>query len=277
MAASGARGIEAAMITGSTRVLFLIGHPVAQVRTPPRMNDHLEAAAADTVMVPADIAPDAVGSFFATARAMANCAGVSVTVPHKQAAFAASDTLTDRARRIGAVNILCRDDAGPLHGDMTDGLAFVGALRRGGHAIEGRNVVLVGAAGGAGAAIADALCEAGIAALAMVDIDPARIEVAAASLRRSYPTVDILTRWPAGFSVDLAVNASPLGMRPTDPLPLDLDRLDPGCVVADVVTTPEITPLLAEARRRGHPIRTGIEMADAQLEFQLRHLQLWRN
>lgn len=265
------------MITGSTRVLFLIGHPVAQVRTPPRINRHLEAGSADTVMVPADIAPHATDMFFATVRAMSNCAGVSVTVPHKQAALAACDSLTDRARRIGAVNILRRDDGGSLHGDMTDGLAFVEAFRRGGHAIEGRNVVLVGAAGGAGAAIADALCEAGIAALAMVDIDPARVEVAAASLRRSYPTVEVLTQWPAGFSVDLAVNASPIGMGPTDPLPLDLDRLDPGCVVADVVTKPEFTPLLAEARGRGHPIRTGIEMADAQLEFQLRHLQLWRN
>jgi shikimate dehydrogenase len=277
MAAPMAGGNEAAMITGSTRVLFLIGHPVAQVHTPPRINRHLEAAAADTVMVPADIAPHATDMFFATVRAMANCAGVSVTVPHKQAALGACDSLTDRARRIGAVNILRRDDAGRLHGDMTDGLAFVEALRRGDNLVEGKCVVLVGAAGGAGAAIADALCEAGIAALAMVDIDPSRVEAAAARLRRTYPAADIVTGWPAGFAVDLAVNASPVGMRPTDPPPLDVARLPPGCIVADVITKPEMTPLLAEAQRRGHPVRTGIDMADAQLEFQLRHLHLWRN
>lgn len=263
-------------ISGTTRLILLVGHPVDQVRSPPVINPYLAAIAADTVVVPVEVAPGAIGAFFAFARALENCAGVSVTVPHKQAAFRAVDERTDRAARIGAVNFIRRESDGGFVGDMTDGVAFVEALARHGHTPGGRRAVLAGAAGGAGAAIADALCAAGVATLALVDIDAGRTAERARILREAYPSVTVLEDWPDGLAPDLAVNASPMGMRREDPLPLDLDRLSPSCVVADVVTKPNLTPLLVEAARRRHPIQTGNDMVDAQLEPQMRHLGLWR-
>ncbi|HEY2188872.1 MAG TPA: shikimate dehydrogenase, partial [Caldimonas sp.] len=74
---------------------------------------------------------------------------------------------------------------------------------------------------------------------------------------------------PAGF--DLVVNATPLGMRPGDPLPFDVDRIAPSTFVGEVVMTSELTPLLRAASTRGCAIQLGtdmlFEMIPAYLEF----------
>jgi shikimate dehydrogenase len=186
------------------------------------------------------------------------------------------DDISDRARRSGSVNIVRRDADGRLIGDMTDGLAFVEALRRNDVPLAGASAVVVGAGGGAGAAIADSLCAAGLAEIALVDTDPARSQAVTDTLRAAYPDVAVSDAPVAGRRYDLAVNATPLGMRPGDPLPFDVAITADDGVVADVVTKPEMTALILAARRTGRRVQTGIQMADAQLEFQMRHLGLSR-
>jgi shikimate dehydrogenase len=137
---------------------------------------------------------------------------------------------------------------------MTDGVALVAALRAAGCAPTGRNALVVGV-GGAGSAVALALAEAG-ARVAVHDIDPARRDDVVARLaawRIAVGSAD-----PAGH--DLVVNATPLGMAPGDPLPVDAARITAGAVVADLVTKPAVTPLLAAARERGGQIVTGEDM-----------------
>jgi shikimate dehydrogenase len=136
---------------------------------------------------------------------------------------------------------------------------------------------VVGAAGGAGAAIVDALCAGGPAEIFLVDPATERLASLAKRLAAGFPDVEIICGAPTGARVDLAVNASPVGMRPDDALPIDLDRVAPGAPVCDVITKPAMTPLLVEAARRGHPVQTGNEMADVQIAFQMRHLGLWRD
>lgn len=262
-------------ITGTTRCYPILGQPIAQVRTVPAINAFFAAKGIDAVMFPMEIAPARIDAVLAELRDWSNCGGASVTVPHKQAAFRACDVASGRATRIGAVNIIRREPDGTLVGDMTDGLAFVAALSENGIAIAGRRIVLAGAAGGAGAAIADALCEGGPAALHLVDPAAGRLAALATRLSEDYPGVGIACGMAAGVSFDLAVNASPLGMDPGDPLPIDLDRLTPGAAVCDVITKPAMTPLLVEALRRGHKVQTGHAMADVQLPFQMWHLGLW--
>jgi shikimate dehydrogenase len=255
-------------ISGTTSCIPLIGHPVAQVRTPQPINRHFADRDIDAIMFPFDLAPSRVADFFNTVRGWENCRGVSVTYPHKQAAFAQVDAATERARRVGAVNTIRRESDGRLLGEMTDGLAFVAALRATGAAIEGCRFLLVGA-GGAGAAIAQAVAEANAATIVVNDIDRMRQQALIGSLRIHHPGVEVHDWLPAGLAVDIAANASTLGMGAGDAHPFDLDRLPSHAIVADAVTMPDVTPWIAQARERGHRVQTGIQMALAQLTVQL--------
>ncbi len=145
---------------------------------------------------------------------------------------------------------------------MTDGTAMMAALRRAGFKPADKRALVVGA-GGAGSAVALALIEAGIATLAISDTDPKRCRSLVERLAARAPAIaQAGTADPAGF--DLVVNATPAGMRPTDPLPVDAARLEPSAYVADLITLPVVTPLLETARRRGCRVVTGEDMFAVQ-------------
>lgn len=260
-------------VTGKTIVIPLIGHPVAQVRTPGPMNVWLAERGIDAVVVPMDIRPERVRSFFDLLKAMENCIGCSITMPHKQAGFVASDEVTERARRAKAVNTIRRTPTGRLVGDMTDGIAMVAALEENAIRVRGRDVLLIGA-GGAGTAIAFELADKGAASLTVLERDRMRRRALLAELTRLHPRLDVQDSCPAGRRFDIAINASPTGMDPRDPLPYPVDRLDGALIVADAVTKPPVTPWLEEAGRRGLKIQTGEQMALAQLPIQMRFLRM---
>lgn len=263
-------------ITGTTVCYPLVGHPVAQVSTPPTINGWFSQQSIDAVMFAVDTPPAAAEEFFRLLRTWQNCGGCSVTVPHKQSAFRVVDELTDRAHRSSSVNIIRRLDDGRLIGDMTDGLAMIEALRLNGVVVRGKSVMLVGGGGGAGAAIADALCDSGVGTLYLVERDEKRRDYIFAALGNAYPAVTIsLTAPDRAESVDIAINATALGMGHSDPLPFDPVVVRKDGIVADVVTKPAETALLMGAERIGRKTQTGKEMATAQLEFQMRHLALW--
>jgi shikimate dehydrogenase len=261
------------VVTGRTLVVPLIGHPVEQVKSPGPMNRWLDENDVDAVIVPMDIRPEKVAVFFEVLRAMENCVGCSITMPHKQAAFVASDEVTDRARRARAVNTIRRSPMGRLIGDMTDGLAFISALADKGVLVEGRNALIVGA-GGAGTAIAFELAASGAAQLVVTDIDRMRQRALISELLIFHPELVVHDRIPAGLRIDIAINASPAGMNEDDPLPCRLEELEGVTIVADAVTKPLETPWLKAAMRRGIRIQTGEEMAVAQLPIQLAYLRL---
>ena len=90
-------------------------------------------------------------------------------------------------------------------------------------------------------------------------------------LGQHYPTLAISmgSNDPTGY--DLVVNCTPLGMKPGDPLPVEVARLAPSTFVGEVVLKTEITPLLQAARERGCRFQVGtdmlFEMIPAYLEF----------
>ena len=262
-------------ISGTTRLIPILGHPVAQVKTPAAINAWCAQAGADAVMIPIDIPPDRIAPFFDVVRASETIIGLSITYPHKQAALAAVDAATARCHRIGAVNTIRRDPDGRLIGDMTDGLAMRSALERAGCAVAGKSVLLAGGGGGAGAAIADALCEAGVGQVLLAEQDSARRARILAVLRDRFSDVAI-SEDDGSADIDIGINASPLGMAPGDPLPFDPGRISRGGAVADAVTpdTPARLGLAAEAM--DFISVTGAMMADAQLPFQLAHWGLRR-
>lgn len=247
--------------TGNTRLFAVVGDPIGQVLSPPVITRLFAARGADAVLVPAHVSPADIGEIFDAMLKIRNVGGLLVTVPHKQAAFAACTTRTDRADFVGSVNVMVRTGEG-WRGDNTDGLGYLDGIEAEGFAVAGQRVLLVGC-GGAGSAIALEILERGAAELAIHDIDIPRRDTIIARLDRKFPgRVRAGGTDPSGF--DLIANATPLGMRAEDPLPVDVSRLGPEQFVACVVTKPEIPPLIAEARKRGCRTMTGAGMFAAQ-------------
>ncbi|HGK4738246.1 TPA: shikimate dehydrogenase, partial [Klebsiella quasipneumoniae subsp. quasipneumoniae] len=113
------------MVSGTTQVVAVIGHPIAQVKSPDNFNRYFAEQHMDSVMIPVDIAPDAVAAYLNALRGWQNMSGVLVTVPHKQRAAALVDELTPRARRLNAINVIRKLADGRLQGDMLDGVGFL--------------------------------------------------------------------------------------------------------------------------------------------------------
>lgn len=257
---------------GATTVFIMIGHPVAQVKSPLNFNRYFAKSRIDAVMVALDVSPKQVGAFFELVRNIPNFGGCCVTVPHKQAAYGCMDDVTTRARDLKAVNVV-RVEGDLLMGDMVDGLGFMLALHAHKLDISGKRVALFGV-GGAGTAIAHSLACAGAAEIRIQEPDVKRHHVVGQLLKSINPDIEISFEVSCLEDLHLVVNASPVGMAGDPNLPFPLDSLQPECLVADVVTDPAVTPLLAAAREKGCEIQLGAEMAHAQLGLMGRHMGL---
>lgn len=254
-------------LSGATRLYPILGDPIAQAKSPEGLTRAFGEAGHDAAVVPMRVPPDAIAAVLAALDRVGNVDGIVATVPHKFAAYRHAASASRRARLIGTANVLRRRPDGGWHADMLDGLSMVHAVLRAGGRLEGRTALLAGA-GGAGCAIGLALLEAGVAALAVHDTDAARRERLLALLREAYPgRVRAGDADPAGM--DVVVNATPSGMRDGDRPSVLFERLAPQMFVADVITAPEITPLLAAAQARGARIATGIGMFEAGVALML--------
>jgi shikimate dehydrogenase len=255
-------------LSGETRLYVIVGDPVGQTKSPAGLTAEFAARKVDAVCVPVHVRAEDFDAFVAAAKRVHNLDGIVVTIPHKFAALRHCDEVSERAGVLGSVNVLYRVTDGRWRGDMTDGVAMAAALEKAGCELEARRALLVGA-GGAGSAVALALLEAGVAMLAIAEVDAQRRDGLIARLAARYPgkvsagTMTASGADPAGF--DLVVNATPVGMAPDDPLPVDAARLDPAACVADLITRPAVTPLLEAARRHGCRVVTGADMFAVQV------------
>lgn len=246
---------------GATRLVPIVGDPIAQVKSPAGITAALQERGRNAYVVPIHVGSEDLAACFAGLSRARNIDGILATVPHKFAAFRFAASATPRARLLEAANVLRRNADGGWHADMLDGLAFVAALRHAGCAPAGQRALLVGA-GGAGAAIALALIDAGVATLAIHDADTARRDRLLDRLARyGAARLGIGTSDPTGCGI--IANATPAGMREDDPVPVRIDRLTPAMAVGDVITVPEVTPLLAAARALGCKTSTGVDMFNA--------------
>lgn len=270
-------------ITGRTRVFLVVGDPIAQVQAPQLFNGVFRRHGVDAVLVPARVAPQHLEGFVRHVTAATNIDGLWVTIPHKPAVATIVDRLDAAAAATGSVNAVRRDADGLLHGALFDGTGFVAALRRFGFEPRGRSALLAGC-GGSGAAIAQALCEAGVSRLGLHDLGDraallaSRLAVAAGTAvavdgtaasagdgaaasaggGMAAPVAGPASADPAGY--DLVINATPLGLRDGDPLPFDVARIDQGAVVVDILMKHAPTPLLQACRARGIAAHTGFQM-----------------
>ncbi|MCW5656091.1 MAG: shikimate dehydrogenase [Burkholderiaceae bacterium] len=251
-------------ITGTTRVFLILGDPVEQVRAPEVFNHVFRRHGIDAVLVPAQVAAADLPGFVRHVFKARNIDGLWLAIPHKAPMVDLLDEC-DRAGRIaGAVNAVRRGPDGRIEGALFDGAGFVKALDHLGIAARGRNALVVGVGGG-GVAVAAALAERGVRRLDLFDTAPGRAAAVAQRLRVEFGT-DARARDdadPVGF--DLVVNASPRGLKPDDPPPVDAARLHAGAAVVDIVMKNQPTALLRACHARGITAFPGFEMLVQQV------------
>ncbi|MET9673054.1 shikimate dehydrogenase [Streptomyces sp. NPDC006482] len=248
-------------ITGTTRLFAVLGDPVAQVQAPTMLNPLFARLGTDAVLVPVHATPERLADVVRGLQRIENLDGLLVTVPHKAALLSFADEIAPAAELSGSTNALRRIDGGRWEAANFDGEGFVRGLRAAGHDPAGRHVCLAGA-GGAGCSIAVALLAAG-AELTVWDRDAERVRTLVDRLGARWP--GRVTGTTAPVAADIAVNATPMGLRPDDPLPFDPAGLRAGTVVADIVMKPRRTALLKAAEERGLPVHYGAPMLAEQL------------
>ncbi len=248
-------------IDGETKIFPIIGHPIGQVKSPASLSGIMAERNFNGMVLPVHILPEDLAPWLAQAKAMRNCGGIVVTVPHKAPCLQVCARVSARARASGAVNIMIRDGEDWV-GDATDGHGYLDGIAAEGFDVAGKPALLVGT-GGAGSAIAYEILARGASELALHDIDTARRDSLIARLDAAFPgKVRIGSTDPRGFA--LVANATPLGMREGDPLPVQTDLLTADQFVADVVTRPAVPPLIAAARAKGCGTMPGSGMFNAQ-------------
>ncbi len=254
-------------LSGATRLYFIVGDPIAQVKSPGGMTAAFGKREVDAIVVPAQVAIEDLAEWLAVVDRMKNLDGIIVTVPHKFDCFKFCQSGSGRAEFITATSIMRRRPQGGWHADQFDGEGFVLAMKQKGVDPTGKRALQAGA-GGAGSAIAYAMLEAGVAELALHDENAERRDNLIARLNKlGRGRVVAGSTDPTGF--DLVCNATPAGMRAGDPLPFDASKLIPSQYVGCVITVPVITPLIAAARALGCVTGNGSEMYDA-----LQHLMV---
>jgi len=246
-------------IDGNTRLYAILGDPISAVRSPEVFNATFAALSMNAVFIPVHVAAEDLACAWAGLTRIRNMAGLVVTMPHKARVAALLDEVGLAGQVTGAINAARRDADGRWCGDMFDGVGFVDGLVAQGHRVAGWSVRLHGL-GGAGTAIALALAESGVGRLALHDLDADRSDRLSRRLAAHFPHLHVSAGPARDDNFDAVVNATPLGMSASDPLPFDPAGLPPATLVIDAVTKPEMTPLLLRAAETGHRVHTGKHM-----------------
>ncbi|MDE0688991.1 MAG: shikimate dehydrogenase [Candidatus Poribacteria bacterium] len=253
-------------LTGHTRIVGVIGDPVAHSRSPQMHNAAFAKAGLDYVYVPFHVRPDDLAAAIAGFKAI-NVVGINVTLPHKQAVIPFLTSISREAELIGAVNTLTFVD-GNIHGDNTDAPGVLQALDEDGNTSGtpvGEKVVVLGA-GGAARAVVVALALRGVAAITIAN----RTVEKAVSLATEMDQKTGVSMQGMGLTDErlplsvreskLLVNTATISMDVTHPLLISGDWLQPNTIVYDIVYTPPVTPLMQAATERGCQTLGGIGM-----------------
>jgi shikimate dehydrogenase len=251
---------------GTTRLYAVLGDPVAQVMAPVFMNQVFLEHQEDAIMVPVHVRPAQLMAVVEGLKRIANLDGMLITVPHKFAVRPLVDHISRAVELAGSANALRREADGRWSAENFDGQGFVAGLRKAGHEPAGKRVVLVGT-GGAGAAIAAALVACNVTELSLIDARAEKAMQLANSLNVTYPGVVQAGTVGEWHRFDIAINATPVGLRVDDPLPFEVNGLSPQAVVADIIMKPHETRLLQASAARGLRVHHGIHMLTPQIEM----------
>lgn len=266
-------------IDGRTRLAGLIGWPVEHTLSPAIHNAAYDHLGLNWVYVPLPVreGQDLV-RVLAALRALP-FVGFNVTMPYKRVMLSLCDEVAAAAQLAGSVNTVHRAD-GKLIGYNTDGRGLTESLKlEAGFEAQGRKAVIIGTGGAAGAAFVGLLLEhIGHVTIAGRDAEQAEYMIDNLGDRMRETTAEAVELGDgirdAVEAADLIINATPLGMQPDDPLPVEEEWLHPGQIVADMVYRPVVTPLMHAAQARGARAVGGLGMLIAQAAIAI---EIWNS
>jgi len=264
-------------ITGQTRIMFILADAVGHIVGSDVLNQAFEREGLDVAVSPLSIAPEDLEMAVQTIRRLKNVIGFGVTIPHKTEIARYLDDVTPEAQAMGAVNFVRRFPDGRLLGHNVDGAGFVAGLRAEGIEAKGKRILQAGA-GGVGKAIAHAVAAEGCASITLVNRDLQKAARLGGELSNRFPGVRVNAL--AGFDglqadqFDMIVNATALGMKEGDPLPVPERLIVPEAVVAEVVMQPPMTKLLETAATKGCKTIPGKAMMEPQPALVAEFLEL---
>jgi shikimate dehydrogenase len=233
------------------KIYGIIGHPIKHTLSPAMHNAAFAAVGIDAAYVPFEVRPQDLKSAVKNLISL-GISGFNVTIPHKTSCMELLDKTDESARLIGAVNTI-NVKKGKLTGYNTDGRGFLRSLKDDLDITpNGKNVFIVGA-GGAARAVVCVLLLNGAASVTIVD----RIKEKAVELVNSYParisvkSIDYKQDWaPHIKNADLLINASPVGMKDSDPSPVNINLLHRDLSVFDLIYNKH-TRLVKAAKAKG--------------------------
>lgn len=250
------------MISGRTKIFGIFGFPVEHTFSPGMHNAAFSKLGMDACYVPFAVSPENLDD---AVRAIVplGLRGLNVTVPHKEKVLAYLDELSEEARLIGAVNTIeIRNEK--LIGHNTDGRGFLRSLREdAGFNPKGKSILFIGS-GGAARAVGFSLALAGAKKIIFRDVDTRKADALAGDIRQKTGadagaiSEDLLAA--SAEEADCLINATPLGLKKTDPLPIKKDTVLKKHLVCDLVYNPPETALLKAAKMRGAKRFSGLGM-----------------
>lgn len=256
-----------ARISGTTRLVGVIGWPVNHSLSPVFQNAALRGEGIDGAYVALPVHPERVGEAVRGLRAL-GFRGVNVTIPHKIAVLEYMDELTDRARLVGAVNTIRIEDDGRITGHNTDCEGAVGAVIHDGGTIKGKTVAILGA-GGAGRGCAVGCALAGAKRILILNRTVERADVLVREMA-AQPETGEATQWEAGpigpaapwEEIDVVMQMTSAGMHGENNLDMEdaFSRMPGDGHVLDAVYAPLRTGFLRQAESKGLRWSDGLSM-----------------
>lgn len=247
-------------IARAATVLGVIGHPVNHTLSPLMHNRAAKLLNLDYVYVAFDVAPKNLRKVFAGLRGL-GVRGLNVTVPHKEKVIPFLDSLDEEVLLAGAVNTITLEN-GRLVGSNTDGKGFMKSLKVRGFDLRNKKVAIMGA-GGAARAIGVAVCRAGAEEVTVINRSALRGKRLARHLSQLGKVAFVSASSDNAVSVvrasDIIVQATPCGMKRSDPLPAGSAGFRKKQLVYDIIYSAE-TRFLQKAKSKGAYTANGLEM-----------------
>jgi len=260
------------LITGSTQLVFILGHPVEHSLSPVFQNEAIRKKELPWVYVPLEVEPVHLPNVIEMIRSE-NVRGANVTVPMKTMILRHLDRVDLSAQRLNSVNTIYKRK-GRLHGTSTDGEGFLLSLGSWRKSLRGSQGMIVGA-GGAARAVGNALASSGIKSLMIANWDAKEAEGLQAAVRQGFRKLQtgILSLEEGAKIVpecDWVIQATSLGLKKGDPSPISLKKARPRTWVLDLIYHRE-TEFLKQAGNQKLLSKNGLGMLLYQgaLSFEL--------